>query len=184
MADKALPPPLNPVPETLFFAGHTFRLDFAFKPLATEVVLEATLTELQPAMGQMEIRADGCRHLRLGDGHQTLLLHRPAGTISVPVGDYRVEDCLLHDKQRDVRGPRFVSYDRTVSITAGRVAPLRLGTPLSNTVEVSRDRNLLWPKHRLVGAGGEQYDDFGFPGPSFTVYKGPVRIGGAAFPFG
>ena len=185
MTGKDTPPPVCPVPDILFFAGHTFRLDFAFKSLATEVVLEATLTELRPAMGQLDVKADGCRHLRLGDGRQTVLLNRPAGILSLPVGDYRVDNCILYDEQKGRRGPPFLSYDRKVSILAGRTTSLRLGAPLSNTVEVSHDRNLLYLTHRLAGAGGEQYNDFDRRHhASFAVYQGPLRIGAAEFPFG
>lgn len=54
-----------PVPQTLSFAGRTFRLDFAFKVVSSEVVLEATFTEVQPApgnwtSGRMVVCSCGC----------------------------------------------------------------------------------------------------------------------------
>jgi hypothetical protein len=39
-----------PVPRILSFDGHTYRLDFTFKPAVTDVVLEAALTEMQLPM--------------------------------------------------------------------------------------------------------------------------------------
>jgi hypothetical protein len=183
--DPTTQAPMCPVPQTLFLAGRTFRLDFAFKSADKEVVLEATLTELHPTLGQLNVTADSCVHLRLEDDGQTVLLNRPAGVLSLPIGNYRVADCILYDQQKQRRGPPFVRYSQTVSITTGQIASLRLGAPLNNTVEVSRHGNLLSLKHQLVGAGGEQYNDY-HPriGPSFAVYKGPLKIGAGDFPFG
>ena len=103
-----------PVPQTLFFGGHTFRLSFSFKSVASEVVLEATLTELRPATGQLDIKAEGCSHLRLREDSQIVLLSRPAGTISLPVGNYRVDDCILHggSNERMARQVRQLRSDR------------------------------------------------------------------------
>ena len=62
---------------------------------------------------------------------------------------------------------------------------MHLGKPLSNTVEVSRDRNLLRLSYQLVGAGGERYTYYNWRSyPSFTIYKGPLRIARGTFPFG
>jgi hypothetical protein len=174
-----------PVPRTLFFAGHLFRLDFAFKSLPPEVVLEATLTEIRPALGQLDIQADGCSHLRLRDDQQVVLLNRPAGRISLPVGTYQVDNFLLSSGADKRPAPRFVSCAGRVSILLGQTTPLRLGAPLTNGVEVSRERNLLHLKHRLTGVGGERYECREFlHGPSFTIHRGPLKIAGGTFPFG
>ena len=177
--------PVFPAAETLFFGGHTFRLDLAFTSLDSEVVVKAGLTELHPAMGALSVQAEGSRHLRLRSDRLTALLDEPAGTVSLPVGNYRVEDCILYDDQIRWAGPKFVEYGRRLSIEAGQTASMHLGKPLANTVEVSRDRNLLRLGYQLVGAGGERYSYYNWRSyPSFQIYKGPLRIGGGTFPFG
>jgi hypothetical protein len=173
-----------PVPRTLFFAGHTFRLDFAFKSLPPEVVLEATLTEVRPAVGQLDIQANGCVQLRLRDDQQIALLDRPAGTVSLPAGNYQVDGCRLSGGVNGLMAPTFSSYDPRVSVRPGQTTPLRLGAPLTHGVEVSRDGNLLHLKHQLTGAGGERYDCSRDPAPSYAIYNGPLKIAGGKFPFG
>jgi hypothetical protein len=174
-----------PVPQTLFFAGHSFRLAFSFKSMASEVVLEATLTEIRPAMGQLDVKTDGCSHLRLRDDGQIVLLSRPTGTLSLPVGNYRVDNCILQSGSNRHLAPKFVSCARTVSIRSDQTAALSIGAPLSNSVEVSREKNLLRLRHQLTGAGGERYECLDRRNsPSFAIYKGPLRIAGSTFPFG
>jgi hypothetical protein len=181
---KALTP-VCPVPETLFFAGHAFRLEFAFKQVASEIVLEAELTELHPEMGKLAIEADGCRRLRLRCDPLTAIFEDPAGTVALPVGTYRVEDCVLYHEGTQWNGPKFVEYGGSLSIRSGQTASLRLGKPLSNSVEVSRDRNLLRLSYQLVGAGGERYSYYNWMSPpSFTIHKGPLCIAHGTFPFG
>jgi len=177
--------PVCPAAETLFFAGRTFHLDLAFLPLGSEIALQATFTELHPPLGELHIEANGSRHVRLRSDTLTVLLDDPAGTVALPVGVYRVEDCILCDEQTRWAGPTFVAYEPRLSVQAGQTAALRLGGPLTNTVEVSRDRNLLRLDYRLIGAGGERYSYYNWKGPpSFTISKGPLRLGGGTFPFG
>ena len=174
-----------PVPQTLFFAGHALHLGFSFKAVASEIILEATLAEIRPAMGQLDIQAEGCSHLRLREDRQMVLLSRPAGTISLPVGNYRVDNCILHSGSNERMAPRFVSCDRTVSIRPSQTTAFSVGAPLRNSVEVSQERNLLRLRHQLTGAAGERYECLDpRNGPSFTIYKGPLKIAGGTFPFG
>jgi len=174
-----------PVPQALFFAGHALRLDFSFTSVASETILEATLTEIRPAMGQLDIKAEGCSHLRLRDDRQIVLLSRPAGTIALPVGNYRVDNCILHSGSNERMAPKFVSCDRTVSVSPGQTTILAVGAPLSNGVEVSHEGNLLRLRHQLTGAAGERYECLDRRhSPSFAIYKGPLKIAGGTFPFG
>ncbi len=177
--------PVFPVVDTLFFGGHTFHLSLTFESINAEVVVKATLTELHPQMGQLNTEADGSRHVRLRSDRLTALLDDPPGTVALPVGDYRVEDCVLYDEHLGWAGPKFVECSQNLSVQPGPAASLRLGKPLSNTVEIARDRNLLLLDYRLVGAGGEQYAYYNWrSNPSFTVSKGPLRIAEGTFPFG
>jgi hypothetical protein len=160
-------------------------LGFAFRSVSSKVVLEATLTEIQPALGQLDLKADGCLLLRLRDDRQMAVLSRPAGTVSLPVGNYRVDSVFLYNQTGRSIPLTFAGCDQTVPIVSGQVTPLRIGAPLRNGIELSRDRNLLLLKYQLVGAGGDRYElrDLRHC-PSFTVHQGPLKIGGGTFPFG
>lgn len=174
-----------PVPQTLFFSGHTFRLEFVFKQITSGVVLEASLIEIQTPTGELNIEAGDSKHLRLCDGLQVVLLNDPTGTVSLPVGNYQVDNLVPDYGPNQLMRPTFIHYDKTVSIKPDKTAFLRIGPPLRSTVEVSRDKNLLNLKYQLVGAGGEQYAYYNWEKrPSFKIYKGPLKITGGTFPFG
>lgn len=174
-----------PVPQILSLADRTLRLDFTFKSMPPEVVLETAVTEVRPELGQLDIQAGGCWQLRLRDDRHIVWLNRPAGVISVPVGNYRVDHCILNEEPGRRLAPRFVGCDGSVSILPGQTTSLRVGAPLSNGIEVSRDRNLLHLKHQLTGAGGERYECYDpRDSPAFAIYKGPLKIAGGTFPFG
>jgi hypothetical protein len=174
-----------PVPQVLFLDGHTCRLDFAFKSVESEVVLEVALTEIQLPTGELRIEAHGCQSLALRDDRQILLLSGPGGTASVPIGNYRVENCILTSERSQGRDLQFAGSDRAVSVQPGQTTSLRVGLPLSNTIVAVRDRNLLRLTYQLVGAGGETYH-YGGPMrlPSFRIYQGPLRISEGSFGFG
>jgi hypothetical protein len=171
-----------PVPRVVFLDGHAYDLDIRFQSVESEVVLEAAWTEVRPSMGELAIEADGCANLALRDERQILLLNHPEGTVSVPVGNYRVDQCVLPHKGASLE---FAGCDRMVSVRSGEIAALRLGLPLSNTIVATRDRNLLSFKYHLIGAGGELYEyDNPASRPAFRIYRGPLRIGQGSFGFG
>ncbi|MCU0914369.1 MAG: hypothetical protein MUC88_07400 [Planctomycetes bacterium] len=171
-----------PVPGLLSLAGHTYRLDFTFKPAEPNIVLETLVTEVQLPRGELEIEAEGCRSLDLQDDRHLLLLANPQGRMSVPAGNYRVSNCSLRSQGQPLQ---FVGCERTVSVPAGQTANFRIGLPLSNTIAATRDRNLLHLTYQLVGAGGETYRLGGLKGlPSFRIYQGPFRLAGGAFGHG
>jgi hypothetical protein len=171
-----------PVPQILSLEGHTYHLDFTFKPAESGVVLEAVLTEVQLPLGELEVEADGCRSLDLRDDRQVALLSNPEGVLSLPAGNYHVDNCVLRRERMPLR---FAGSDRVVSVQPGQSASLRVGLPLSNTITAARDRNLLHLTYQLVGAGGETYRCGGLKQlPSFRIYQGPVRIFEGSFGFG
>ncbi len=171
------------VPQVLFVGGRTFAMDYAFRQAGSDIVLEAGMTEVQVPRGQLKVDAKGCRGIVLREDRRIVLLSGQEGTLSVPAGRYRVDNCLLEPGPDQWRFPEFVECAQGVSVQPGQTASLRLGPPLHNAIAVTRDRNLLRLKYRLTGAGGELYecDDFTHP-PSFCVYKGSIKI--ASGPFG
>jgi len=169
-----------PVPRVLSLDGHSYGLDFTFKPAEASVVLEAVLTEVQLPMGELDIESGRCRALDLQDDRHLLLLSNPQGTVSVPAGNYRMSYCLLRSEGRPVQ---FVGCDRDISVPPGQTVSFRVGLPLSNTIVATRDRNALVLTYQLAGTAGELYQCFGKL-PSFRVYQGPFRIAGGSFGFG
>lgn len=187
-AGPADEPPLRfecAAPETLFLDGQAFRLDFAYRQIETEVVLEATATELQLAMGELNVEAKGCQSLALRDDRLTVLLDNPGGAVPVPAGRYRVDNCILDEGPNQELAPTFSESGPEVCVEAGSAETLRLGLPLTNSIAATRDRNLLAFKYRLVGIGGESYDYLNPTAPpGFRIYKGPVRLGQGSFGVG
>jgi hypothetical protein len=171
-----------PAPSVLFLDGRAFRLDFTYKQAGTEVVLEAAMTDLDLPMGRLRIDANDCESVVLRAESLIVPLSNPGGVVSAPVGDYRVETCVIRSQEIM---PAFAGCDRILSVRTDETAQLRLGTPLSNTLIVTRDRNVLGFKYQLAGAGGElyDYDNAGTP-PGFRIYKGFTKIGEGCFGFG
>lgn len=174
-----------PVPQTLSFTGHTFRLEFTFKQVSTDVVLEVVLTEIRPPMGKLNVETEQCQLLCLRNEHEVVLLTSPAGIVSLPAGDYRVNNCIPACEPGRFRRFKFLSYDQHVFIEPGQTSNLRIGPPLKNSVDINRDKNLLSIKYQLVGTGGELYEYYDWDNPpTVSMYKGPFRLARGIMPFG
>lgn len=173
------------VPETLFLNGDAFNLGFRFKPGETGPVLEAIFTETNLPLGTLSLAAQGCGYVCLSNEWITAVLDAAAGACSVPAGSYRITGCLLDSSSGLLRQPSFIGCHRTVVVEAGQTASLAIGPPLRNTVQVTRERNLLRLTYQLLGQAGEQYAYYDWKArPRFAVYKGPVRIGSGTLPIG
>ncbi len=171
-----------PVPQVLSLDGHSYHLDFTFKPAESSVILEAVLTEVQLPTGELRIEASGCQALDLQDDRHLLLLSNPQGTVSVPAGSYRMGNCLLRSEGKPLQ---FVGCDRDISVPPGQTTPFRVGLPLSNTIVATRDRNILVLTYQLAGTAGDLYRCGGLKDlPSFRIYQGPLCIAGGSFGFG
>ena len=176
---------ITSVPEALFIDGHAFNLGFTFKPGETGTVVEAALTETNLPLGRLSVAARGCRCVLLSNEWITAVLDATAGASPIPVGTYRIAGCLLEEVPGLFGQPAFIRCDRTVVIGAGQTASLEIGPPLRNTVQVTRERNLLRLTYQLLGQAGEQYEYYDWKSrPRFAVWNGPVRIGSGTLPFG
>lgn len=174
-----------PVPQTLSFAGHTFHLEFAFKQVSTNVVLEVVMTETQPPLGKLNIATEQCKLLCLRNEHEIVLLSSPEGTVSLPVGDYCVDNLIPACESGQLGSPKFIGYNPHVVIESGQTSNLRIGPPLKNSVEVNRNENLLTLKYQLVGSGGELYEYYNWKKPpTVSIYKGPFRVAHGTLPYG
>ena len=176
---------LTPVPKTLFLDGHAFNLGFTFKPGETGAVVEAVCTETNIPLGTLNVAARGCSYVYLSNAWVTAVLDTSAGANSIPAGTYRITGCVLDEAPGLLYQPSFIRCDRTVVVKAGETASLAIGPPLRNTVQVTRERNLLRLTYQLLGQAGEQYEYYNWRDrPRFAVWNGPVRIGSGTLPFG
>jgi len=177
--------PIRPVPTCLALDGHVWNLAFDFKPDESGVIVEAAFTETNWPLGTVTLDPRACSYVCLSHDRVTAVLDARAGASPVPAGAYRIAGCLLEEIPGADPQPAFIRSDQTVRIQAGETRALPIGQPLRNTVEVTRDRNLLRLTYRLLGQAGEQYEyDAGRSQPRFTVWNGPVRIGAGTLPFG
>jgi hypothetical protein len=179
---------IQPLPQTLYFAGHVFSLSAAFEQSSGGVIVEATLSEQQLPLGQLDLEAKGCKLLRLQNDRTAVILEASNRTVSLPVGDYRLVDCIL-DQAPDSRNSNWVEFessDQRIVVRPGRPAHLRAGLPLRNTVVASHDRDLLRVEYELLGIGGERYRCHNGANylPCFRIFKGPVPAAYCALPFG
>lgn len=173
------------LPKTLFLSGRSFDLGFTFKNAASDVILEATLTETRPPLGTLILDTDGSKYLLLENNNAAIVLDATEHTALLPVGEYRLADCVLARLPGQAANPKFESSDQTFSVSEGHSTILRAGLPLANTVRVSRDRNLLHLSYQAIGVGGERYRcyDINNP-PQFNIHKGSVSLAEGTLPFG
>lgn len=185
---RGLPIALSPVPKSLFLAGHFFDLDFTFKPArtgATGVVAEARLTQQNPPLAKLNVDARGCRYLCLTNESVAAILEVAPGPLALPAGIYQVADCLLERQPGQSSFPTFIRCAQKVSVSPDGASSLRLGLPLENSVLARRDGNLVRLTYQLLGAGGEQYQYYNWANrPSFSIYKGPLKLAAGKLPFG
>ena len=176
---------LTPVPKTLFFDGHAFNVGFTFKPGETGAIVEAVFSETNIPLGTLNLAARDCSYLCLSNKWVAAVVDAAAGTNTIPVGTYRITGCVLDEAPGLRYQPSFIRCDRTVVIQPGQTVSLAIGPPLRNTVQVTRERNLLRLTYQLLGQAGEQYECYNWRDrPRFAVWNGPVRIGSGALPFG
>jgi len=134
-----------------------------------------------PAMGELKLEGKHIERLVLQrkDGH-TERFDRPAATIKLPAGEYRLLEAHLKHRYWF----HFLSRD-WVTVGKDKPAVLKVGAPLKQTVKAQRQGNLLVLNYKLLGVGGEIYTgrDTSKP-PTFTVYKGDKEIASGKFEFG
>jgi len=176
---------ITSVPAALAIDGRAFNLSFSFKPGETGAVLEVVFTQTDPPLGTLNLIAPRCTCVCLSNEWGTAVLDATAGASPIPAGTYRITGCFLEEAPGMRRQPTFIRCDRAVTVEPGQATALEIGPPLRNTVQVSRERNLLHLTYQLLGQAGEQYEYYDWKArPRFTVWKGPFRIGGGALPFG
>lgn len=137
------------------------------------------------ALGELKLQGKYIERLvlRRKDG-RTERFDRPAETIKLPAGEYRLQEARLKAGYTCRIITRFSGSD-WVRVAEDKPAVLKVGAPLEQTVKAKRQGRILMLDYELVGAGGEKYTggDRSKP-PTFTVYKGDKEIASDKFEFG
>ncbi len=141
--------------------------------------------EQNSALGELKLQGKYIERLvlRRKDG-RTERFDRPAETIKLPAGEYRLQEAHLKGGYTCSIITRFSGND-WVRVAEDKPAVLKIGAPLEQTVKAKRQGKILVLDYELVGAGGEKYTggDRSKP-PTFTVYKGNKEIASGEFEFG
>lgn len=136
-------------------------------------------------LGELKVQGKYIKRLVLSqkDGG-TEKFDKPGETIKLPVGEYQLQEVRLEGGY-SCRIMRPISDADWVTIAEDKPAVLKVGAPLKQTVEVTRQGSLLLLNYKLLGAGGEPYtSDSRSDPPAFTVYKGDKKIASCKFEYG
>jgi len=135
------------------------------------------------ALGELKLQGKYIERLvlRRKDG-RTERFDRPAETIKLPAGEYRLQEAHL-------KGGYTCRSSRTsgdwVTVAEDKPAVLKVGPPLKQTVRAQRRGRILALNYQLLGVGGEMYTSANRnKPPTFTVYKGDKEIASDKFEFG
>ncbi len=136
------------------------------------------------ALGELKLQGKYINYLvlRRKDGHSEKF-NRPAETIKMPVGEYRLQEVRL--KGGYTCRPLSVSGRDWVRVSEDKPSMLKVGAPLKQTVKAQRQGRILALNYQLLGMGGEMYTSANRnKPPTFTVYKGDKEIASDKFEFG
>ncbi len=168
---------------TFRFVGLPIRILF-FLGIAVYLCEAQAAPEEDSALGELKLEGQYVNRLVLlhNDG-RTERFDRPAQSISLPVGKYRLLEAHLQGGYT-CRSSRPAIGD-WVTITKDKPAVFKVGAPLEQIVKVQRQGTVLVLNYELTGVGGEVYapGDRGKP-PVFTICRGDREIASGQFEFG
>jgi hypothetical protein len=106
-------------------------------------------------------------------------ISNPDTPVSLPAGDYYIRNIKL-------TGGFECSYPGiSVNVKPGETSQISAGAPLKQHIEVSRMSGLLKLRHRITGAGGEEYTPVGTKQkPVFTISQNGEEIFSDSFEYG
>ena len=176
-------------PKRIFFDGHDYDLGFGFEPGTGGSQLVATFTESPSPLGTLEMKGSHIRRLILREGKDRdsslVLLDLPGNRVLVPARVYNKQRIFLDGGE--IFRVLFASSRNEISVIQDKVTLLKLGIPLTHTVEMSRHGTELLLDYQLVGVGGERYVNYGKDfrnRPTFAIYRGKDKIGSGSFEYG
>jgi hypothetical protein len=161
-----------------------------FGGLVLAALTGATAAEPQATAGGglCELRIEGGSIISLqleGKNGSRTTCSQPAKALHLPAGSYRVSEVHLEGEYGwtgfgKKAGPWF-------ELSAGRPQTVKVGTPLSSTVKITRQGPYLKLDYELVDAEGRSYTNelrhYSEP-PRFVVYANDQKIGSGSFRYG
>ncbi|MGD8535944.1 MAG: hypothetical protein PVF66_08855 [Candidatus Aminicenantes bacterium] len=177
------------LPQRIFFDGHDYDLGFGFEPGTGGSQLVATFKESPSLLGTLEMSSSHIRRLILREGKDRdsslVLLDLPGNRVLVPARVYSRQRIFLDGGE--IFRILFAGSRNEISVIQDEVTPLKLGVPLTHTVEMKRHGTELMLDYQLLGVGGEKYVNYGrdFKNrPAFAIYRGKKQIASGSFEYG
>ena len=136
------------------------------------------------ALGKLKIEGEHVEHLVLQDKEgRTRRFDKPGKTIELPMGQYQLQESHLDDGYVCFQRPRL--QDKWITISENKPVVLKVGAPLKQTLKVKRRGKSLVLDYKLLGIGGESYNnnDRNKP-PRLVVYNGDEEINSGRFEYG
>ena len=136
-------------------------------------------------MGEIKLEGKSINRLilRREDNNGREEFRRPRQIIKLPTGKYRMDEVHLEGGYicYGYREPKRL----LVNVTSDEQVTMKIGAPLKQIINVSRQGRILKMNYELLGVGGEKYTsgNRGKP-PTFTVYRGDKEIASDKFRFG
>jgi hypothetical protein len=170
----------------VFLDGRAYRLELALDRKRTPVELLVSVTEENPALGELKLDGQMVRQVVFNGGKAGWLacVKHPGMSVTLPVGDY-TQTCLEvamdgNLVSSSVAGP--------LRVMGNQPARLRAGGPVKGEAQFERAGRVLTITYALTGAGGENYvpraglTDEDLPG--FAVYKNGRKVFADKFQYG
>ena len=160
----------------------------AYRLLAGGLIVLGVLTSPTMAQDRGELKIEGTHIARLvlhgGDDGHTEEWTKLSGTLSLPVGTYRVQRLELSNGSA-CQSQGLVDLG-PIEITKDEPAVLKAGGPLQQMIECRRQGYILLLSYSLRGIGNEPYSPPSRPDQraKFTVYQGDKEIASGAFEYG
>ena len=178
-----------PVPDNLFFGGHTYKLSFTIESGEAGGDVAVSFTETHPHMGELTIDGSHIKRLYLaqssGENLTFAMFDSPGKTVHIPAGTYDQQRIILAGE--DSLGVFYAIRNRDIIVSAEKPATVRLGAPLNNSVSVKRRGSDLLINYQLLGAEGEVYTqamrNTDNP-PQFAAFLGGRKIASGSFRYG
>ena len=117
------------------------------------------------------------------DNNEREEFRRPEQIIKLPIGEYYLHEVHLQGGYicYALRDSKRIQ----VNVTSGQTKTLKIGAPLKQVINASRQGRNLVMNYELIGMGGEKYTSRNRnKPPTFTVYKGEKEIASEKFEYG
>ena len=135
-------------------------------------------------LGELKLEGGHVERLVLrGKDGNSKWFDKPGETTELPVGKYQLQESRLDGGYVCVQEAGI--KNKWVTIAENKPAVLKVGAPLSQTIKVKRRGKALVLDYKLLGIGGESYNnnDRNKP-PRLIIYNGDEEINSGRFEYG